>query len=155
MKYIAGTSGSSIVVAVYADLSQHFARQTPSINIALALNNDLGTFMTEQCSKVDQCNQNSIGKILAKKMLRSAYTLNAHKDNSWHTELSRCADVVRYYYPNDIRYIELAMCMVTSGEATVDEIDTLINGWGKKLCGQIELLESTSLNSSVDKSVVK
>ncbi|CAM3624652.1 nucleotidyltransferase domain-containing protein [Vibrio aquimaris] len=136
------------------DLSQHFTRQRPSINIALALNNDLGFFMTEQRSKVDQCNQNTIGKILAKKMLRTAYTLNANKDNSWHTELSRCADVVRYYYPNHVRYIELAMSMITSGKATVDEIDSLINGWGNKLCEQIELLESTSIHSSAEKSIV-
>ncbi|WP_341663239.1 hypothetical protein [Vibrio sp.] len=43
------------------------------------------------------------------------------------------------------------MCMITSGKATIDDIDSLINGWGNKLREQIELLESTSINTSTEK----
>lgn len=124
------------------DLSQQFARQKPSINIALALNNDLDIFMTEQRSKLEHDSQNSIGKMLAKKILRSAYTLYAHQDNSWHTELSRCADVARYYYTNDTEYIDIAIRIINSGTATTNEIDILVNDWGNKLTEQIALLNS-------------
>ncbi|WP_240457401.1 hypothetical protein [Vibrio neptunius] len=79
--------------------------------------------------------------MLAKKILRSAYTLIAEKDNSWNVEIKWCAKAVLRHYPKESQSVELALCMIEGQPYGIEDIQQLANGWGRRVAYQFEVEE--------------
>ncbi|ELP5727566.1 nucleotidyltransferase domain-containing protein [Vibrio vulnificus] len=90
------------------DLSVQFQPYKPSLEIALALNGDLPSFLEKMAPSFADMSEANIVKVLGKKLVRAAYYFVAEKDGSWYTDLSQCIRVAKEYYPNQRDDLELA-----------------------------------------------
>ncbi|EIT7142593.1 nucleotidyltransferase domain-containing protein [Vibrio vulnificus] len=90
------------------DLSVQFQPYKPSLEIALALNGDLPSFLEKMAPSFADMSDENIAKVLGKKLVRAAYYFVAEKDGSWYTDLSQCIRVAKEYYPNQRDDLELA-----------------------------------------------
>ncbi|KJY91489.1 hypothetical protein TW84_08020 [Vibrio neptunius] len=123
------------------DLSLKFSRLKPNRKIGSALNGDLSSFITQACDELNESNQKYIGRMLAKKILRSAYTLIAEKDNSWHVEIKWCVKAVLRHYSKESQCVELALRMIEGQPYGIEDIQQLANGWGRRVASQFEVEE--------------
>ena len=103
------------------DLSQQFPLFKPSIEIALALNGDLESFLEQYA--LDDCSKNAqhLPKLLGKKLIRSAYYFIAAKDASWYTNLPKCYETAVKYYPEQRKDMDLAYACATGKDVSVEE----------------------------------
>ncbi|EGQ9310186.1 nucleotidyltransferase domain-containing protein [Vibrio vulnificus] len=90
------------------DLSVQFQPYKPSLEIALALNGDLPSFLEKMAPSFADMSDENIAKVLGKKLVRAAYYFVAEKDGSWYTDLSQCIRVAKEYCPNQRDDLELA-----------------------------------------------
>ncbi|WP_287234826.1 nucleotidyltransferase domain-containing protein [Vibrio sp.] len=123
------------------DLSLKFSRLKPNRKIGSALNGDLSSFITQACDELNESNQKYIGRMLAKKILRSAYTLIAEKDNSWHVEIKWCVKAVLRHYSKESQCVELALRMIEGQPYAIEDIQQLANGWGRRVASQFKVEE--------------
>ncbi|WP_347360590.1 nucleotidyltransferase domain-containing protein [Vibrio vulnificus] len=90
------------------DLSVQFPPYKPSLEIALALNGDLPSFLQQMAPSFADMSEANIAKVLGKKLVRAAYYFVAENDGSWYTDLSQCIRVAKEYYPHQSDDLELA-----------------------------------------------
>ena len=76
------------------DLTPSFRRYKPDIRIGLNINNDLETMIAAIRHHLYDANAKSQGRLLAKKLIRTAYSLVAEADQSWHHNIEQCAQAV-------------------------------------------------------------
>ncbi|MFB9216396.1 nucleotidyltransferase domain-containing protein [Vibrio sinaloensis] len=121
------------------DLSTRFRRHKPSVKLANALNGDLAAVLTETLSQLPLNQTQPLpAKVIAKKLLRSAYLLVADKDQSWLTDLRQIAQALKRFYPDDVTSIDIALDLALGGTRNVSCINELIVGFGYKISEQIE-----------------
>jgi hypothetical protein len=84
-------------------------------------------------------------KSIAKKILRTAYYLIAHEDDSWYTDLDKCSESLLKFYPDDKQAIHDALRLAV-GETTDSTLAIKIyQTFGTKLA---QKLNGVSLYSS-------
>lgn len=126
------------------DLSVGFCKHKPNIKIAHEFNHDLAAFII--AIKDNQSLTESIkSKSIAKKILRTAYYLIAHEDDSWYTDLDKCSESLLKFYPDDKQAIHDALRLAV-GETTDSTLAIKIyQTFGTKLA---QKLSGVSLYSS-------
>ncbi|CCN33498.1 putative Nucleotidyltransferase [Vibrio nigripulchritudo SO65] len=115
------------------DLSKRFSRLKPSVQIAYELNSDLEAFIETLDVEFSHVSKAKRRQILAKKILRTAYTLIAEKDGSWHTELEHCMRAAMPYYPEYEQDLQLALKISKSVLAEDGQVNQLVERLGSKL----------------------
>lgn len=128
------------------DLSIEFEKCRPNAHISYQMNQDLATFLQDMEEKFSLMSPDDVGKVLGKKILRTAYLLVADQDSSWYTDLTNCANVCLEYYPDDHEHIQLALDLALGKLGARDKGIALFNGFGKKLARLLGE-ESDSLRS--------
>ncbi|MGF1858440.1 hypothetical protein [Photobacterium profundum] len=73
------------------------------------------------------------GKFIAKKLIRTSYSLVAEVDNSWHQSLERCARTVLTYEEVQSDGINQALAILDNDNSSVAEVTALIDGYGRWL----------------------
>ncbi len=114
-------------------LSSRFEKCRPDARISYQMNQDLATFLKDMDGKFAQMSPDEVGKVIGKKILRTAYLLVAAKDNSWHTNLTKCAEVCLKYYPKNQDDIQLALKLSLGTLASRQQGIAMFNGFGQKL----------------------
>ena len=100
------------------DLSVGFAKHKPSVHIAHALNEDLDGFVDRLPAK-GLAAPDIANKVVAKKLIRSAYYLIAPQDQSWYTDIHDCVHAAYPYYPAYRHELEWALQLATQGVSTL------------------------------------
>ena len=77
------------------DLSLRFAWQKPSLAIAYALNGDLSDFLQQRLGMLNHDNAARVGREVAKKILRTVYTIVAVEHGSWYVSLDDIITAIR------------------------------------------------------------
>lgn len=97
------------------DLTADIAPFRPSIELAYGLNKDLKKRLDNVLVGLTEDNASSRGRAIAKKVIRSAYSLIAADDRSWYTDIYSCADAFSRMYPQLRRGMELSLRMAKEG----------------------------------------
>ena len=116
------------------DLSQRFEQLKPDLRIALALNGDLANAIKQFEAQPAQ----SQGKVIGKKILRSAYSLVAHIDGSWYSNLEKCAQVATRFYPQFADSIQIALNLALGKQVSQQQILMLCSSFGKELVSELQ-----------------
>ncbi|WP_225874886.1 nucleotidyltransferase domain-containing protein [Vibrio atypicus] len=124
------------------DLALNFRRYKPNVQIAWQLNEDLPSVLDKVRRALDDGLGKAESKVMAKKLLRSAYLLVAEKDGSWLYELSSMAEVVSQFYPDDVTSIELTLALAKGEEKNVQCIIELIEGFGYKVIKDLQAINT-------------
>ena len=77
------------------DLSRQFAWQKPSLAIAYALNGDLSDFLQQRLGMLNYGSAARVGREVAKKILRTVYTIIAVEHGSWYVSLDDIIAAIR------------------------------------------------------------
>ncbi|SEF45255.1 nucleotidyltransferase domain-containing protein [Vibrio hangzhouensis] len=123
------------------DLAEKFCRYRPDVRIGYQLNSDLAVFLTQMESRFARLTSEEVGKILGKKLLRTAYLLVAEKDKSWHTSLEQCAEVAIHYFEKES--IESALALANGVSATREKGIALFNHFGQQLLVKLDEIKAT------------
>ncbi|SON52587.1 nucleotidyltransferase domain-containing protein [Vibrio tapetis] len=115
------------------DLSKEFTLLKPNIKIAFALNSDLESWVNSIHCDAFESTSDQRGKIIAKKILRTAYYLIAEQDRSWYVDLNQCGEVAIRYYPESVEHIHQALALCQSDEASLAQGMALYQAFGQKL----------------------
>lgn len=116
------------------DLSYQFDWQKPSIHLAAALNGDIGTYFEQVIPKLSIKSDTELVKMIGKKLLRTAYTLIAAADSSWHTDMTQCYEACcRNYEDKDQIHIATAYQMAMGNASTIEEALLLLEQFGGRL----------------------
>jgi len=97
------------------DLTTQIAPFRPSIELAYGLNKDLKKRLDKVLVGLTEENARSRGKAIAKKVIRTAYSLIAEEDGSWYTDIYLCADAFSRMYPQLRRGMEWSVRMAEEG----------------------------------------
>ncbi|WP_159737513.1 phosphotransferase [Vibrio atypicus] len=124
------------------DLALNFRRYKPSVQIAWQLNEDLASVLGKVRRALDDGLGKAEAKVMAKKLLRSAYLLVAEKNGSWLNDLGSMAEVVRQFYPDDVTSIELTLALAKGEEKNVLCIIELIEGFGYKVVKDLQAINT-------------
>lgn len=90
------------------DRAVSFVKHQPKLEIALALNGDLHSFLDQMADSFSKMDDKAVAKIIGKKLVRAAYYFIAEKDGSWYIDLAQCAQAAKKHYPDQQDDIELA-----------------------------------------------
>lgn len=115
------------------DLALGFEACRPNLAIACALNEDLPEMVVMLNSGLNEDNASTRGRVLAKKLLRSACGLLVEQHRSWLVEPEECAGVIRRYQPHYEPGVEMALMILRKGTATVNEVVQLSASFAQPL----------------------
>ncbi|WP_428475005.1 nucleotidyltransferase domain-containing protein [Photobacterium profundum] len=115
------------------DLSVFFRKHRPSIQVSRAINSDLDCMLKATQAQLNTDNVAVKGKFIAKKLIRTSYSLVAEIDNSWHQSLERCARTVLTYEEVQSDGINQALAILDNDNSSVAEVTALIDGYGRWL----------------------
>lgn len=90
------------------DRAVSLVKHQPKLEIALALNGDLHSFLDQMADSFSKMDDKAVAKIIGKKLVRAAYYFIAEKDGSWYIDLAQCAQAAKEHYPDQQDDIELA-----------------------------------------------
>lgn len=111
------------------DITRDMLPHKPSMELALRLNGDLSRRLQSALTGLTEENVNPRAKAVAKKVLRSAYSLVAFRDNSWYTDIPSCARTFLRYYPHFSPEIARSLELVEKG-ADIKSLREFVEGFG-------------------------
>ncbi|ELH4233812.1 nucleotidyltransferase domain-containing protein [Vibrio fluvialis] len=132
------------------DVAKTFEALKPSRHIALELNHDLAAFLSFSSEHVAGREVKVQKQVLAKKILRTAYYLNAEHHGSWYTDLAACARVAKLYYPQQTEQIDTAYTLARGGDCSPAAFKVLTSQLGTMLVKQMATMTRYSAQMDED-----
>ncbi len=116
------------------DLSTRFGDFEPSWEIAKNMNMDIDEWVETYIKKIsatqDINTQVELQKIIAKKLLRSCYSLVMHRDKGWYDHPILCARQFLQYYPEKQTEIERVVILLKGHKIPKRSVIALLQQFG-------------------------
>ena len=112
------------------DLRGRIAPYKPSLKIGLEMNKDIGVRLTKTRKCLTDTNFRTQGRAIAKKILRTHYSILSERDNSWYESLSDIAECIKHYEPDLSQKIDLSLRIALGSASSTDEVMTLLEEYG-------------------------
>ncbi|MCE7566254.1 nucleotidyltransferase domain-containing protein [Aliivibrio fischeri] len=133
-------------VCIYGDdLSERFGDFEPSWEIAKNMNMDieewLGVYIKKIATSQDMAVQVEQQKTIAKKLLRSCYSLVMHRDKGWYDHPVLCARKFLEYYPEKQTEIERVVLLLKGRKVPKRSVLALLNEFGDWVVAEFNKIE--------------
>ncbi len=102
-----------ICTCIYGeDLSIHFPRMKPNINICKSLNQDIvDTLKNYKKQIIEEDFDDGIFITVLKRIIRGAYCLVSVKDESWSINIQENLVILNHYYPNEESFKKIRLIL--------------------------------------------
>jgi len=112
------------------DLRDEISPYKPSMNIGLEMNKDISRRLSNASSRLNEGNYQAEGKSIAKKLLRTHYSLFSERDGSFYESLTDLTDCLKGYEPSLEGELSSAFRMAMGTVKAQDEVSSLIENYG-------------------------
>ncbi|MEZ8826500.1 nucleotidyltransferase domain-containing protein [Vibrio amylolyticus] len=127
------------------DLSECFGDYEPSWEIAKYWNADVGDWLAEYRSRIVRANSveelTKAQKIIAKKLLRSSYSLIMYRDKKWFDDPSDCGTQFLRFFPEKQQDIERLNILMSGRVIAKRSIIGILDSYGNWLVDQYKKTE--------------
>ncbi len=113
------------------DLRSTIKPYRPSINVGLEMNKDIEEWIDLRSNGLTRENYVAKGKSIAKKILRTHYSLYCQIDNSFYSDLYNIAQVLISFEPYQSACIKEALQVSQGKIDNFSHVTSLIEGYGK------------------------
>lgn len=119
------------------DITLRMEPHVPCLELAHGINGDIASRVDKALRGLTEENVKERSSAIAKKLARTAYSLIAAEDRSWHTDIQRCAAAFVNHHPGYTEQMALLVEIAING-ASVATLRSLLDGFGREI---IELFE--------------
>ncbi len=113
------------------DLRDKINLYKPSLAVGLEMNIDISDKLNECKRELSGKNAAIIGKSIARKILRTHYSLICEKDNSFYNDIDLIAETLMRYYKSKTEEIGCALSMAKGSNVDERSVSALVSGYGK------------------------
>jgi uncharacterized protein len=143
-KYGWGAYLKILCVCVYGeDLSKKFGTFKLTSEIAIGFNGDIATDLQSAIRKIkDTVNDEEAGKIaatLARKLIRTCYSMVMTRAQVWTTKLSEQADIFIKYFPEKRTFVRTLQVWVVQPPHNRNDVVAILEGEGYWVVGRFEV----------------
>ncbi len=109
----------------------------PSLELAYGINRDIAPRVEKALRGLAEENVEELSRAIAMKLMRSAYSLIAAEDRSWHTDVQRCAAAFVNHSPEHAAQMAVLVEIANNG-TTVATLREVLEDFGRYI---IELFD--------------
>ncbi|MFD2178332.1 nucleotidyltransferase domain-containing protein [Veronia pacifica] len=126
------------------DLSKHIQPYRPSVNIGLEMNQDIQQRLDSAVELVEAGVLDDTGKSIAKKIIRTDYSLYSERDNSFYSGLEDMVETLIRYKPKEKPVIEEALRIATGIPRDKEALINLVRGYGQDVANRVLQMRTVS-----------
>ncbi len=124
------------------DLRDKINPYKPSLAVGLEMNKDIADKLNECNRELSAKNAHIIGKSIARKILRTHYSLICEKDNSFYNSLDLIAETLMKFYKSKTEEIGSALLMTKGSDIDQRSVRALVSGYGKCVANELAALRA-------------
>lgn len=119
------------------DITTGMELSVPCLELAYGLNGDVRLHIQKALSGLTEENVGARSRSIAKKLVRTAYSLIAADDRSWYTDVERCAGAFVVHHPEHAAQMA-ALAEIAKNGSDLPTLRRLLESFGQQI---IELFE--------------
>ncbi len=125
------------------DLRDKINLYKPSLAVGLEMNKDISDKLNECKRELSRKNSSIIGKSIARKILRTHYSLICEKDNSFYDNLDLIAETLMKYSKSKTEEIGNALSIAKGNNVDERSVSTLVSDYGQFVANELAAQRGT------------